>query len=209
MPCTSHPDRDEVTACSVCGQALCKECLFYANSDPYCHSCVSMLEREHAETQKKRARRTILSAPVGIVIAVAAVAGWRWVMLQTAFGMALFTPIVMIGIILGVGWILVRMAGARSLILFGVGIVLAVGVMLGGEYIMYDYKLYSAAQQGLSAEKLLRYAEQNTFEMHLKGLGILDYPYFLFGIFLVWRRLWPVKSDELVVVRPAELEQSG
>ena len=209
MPCTTHPNRNEVTACSVCDQALCQECLFYANSDPYCHSCVSILEREHVQTHKKRVRRTILSVPVGMVIAAVGVASWRWAMLQTAFGMALFTPFVTMGIILGVAWILVRVTGGRSLTLFGVGVVLAVGVMLGGEYIMYDYKLYSAASQGLSAEKLLRYAEQNTFEMHLKRLGILDYPFFLFGIFLVWRRLWPAKTDELVVVRPAELEQSG
>jgi hypothetical protein len=170
---------------------------------------VTILEREHVEMQKKRVRRTILSVPVGVVIAVAAVASWRWLMLQTGFGMALFTPIVMIGYVLGVAWILVRMTGSRSLVLFGVGIVLAVGIMLGGEYVMYDYKLYSAAQQGLSAEKLLRYAEQNTYAMYLKGLGVLDYFYFLAGIFLVWRRLWPVKTDELVVIRPAELEQNG
>ena len=207
--CLTHPDQEKVTDCSVCGHALCRACLYYADGDPYCLSCVSMVEREFETEQKKRTRRAVLSMPVGLSIGVATVLGWRWLMFQTAFGMMMLTPMIMIVVILGMAVLMCRIAGARSQMLFAAGAVLAIGIMLGEEYIEYDYAIYQTAQQGtLSAENLLRVVEKNTYVDHLQSRGIFTYFFFGVGIFLTWRRLWPLSKDEFIIIRPEDIENS-
>ena len=80
-----------------------------------------MVEREYQDRQKSITRRTALSFPVGLIIGAAAVLGWRWLMFQTGFGMMMFTPMVMIGVIVGMAVIMCRIAGARGVPLFGAG----------------------------------------------------------------------------------------
>jgi hypothetical protein len=207
MTCLTHPDRDKVVDCSVCDRALCSECLYYANSAPYCHSCVTMVEREFLAMQKRRRKRTILAIPTGVAVGIVAVLGWRWFMFETGFGMMMFTPMVMVGVILGVAVMMCQIAGARSLKLFTAGAILAVAIMLGEEHIEYDYAIYNTAQQsGLTAEKLLRVVEDYTYVDHLKTRGIYSYFFFAVGIFLTWRRLWPMSNDELILIRPDDIK---
>ena len=39
MKCFYHPDRDSVSTCSRCEQAICSECNYVAGTNPICRSC--------------------------------------------------------------------------------------------------------------------------------------------------------------------------
>jgi hypothetical protein len=204
--CAVHPDRDAINACVICGTMLCKECLYYIDSEPHCTACVSKREREYLAGREARKRRALLAGLIGAALSVGAVLGWQWGMFRTHFGLGMLTPFVMFCVVMALAMTMVRVAGHRSRLLCGIGVVLALGIMLGGERIVYDYALFQAAQQGLSAEKLLRFKEQNTFLNHLGRMGPFDYAFILLGVFFIWRRLWPARSDELAIVRPFEAE---
>lgn len=202
MACANHPDREQKAACYRCGKPLCEACLYYANSDPCCETCVSDLQREFLAEQRTRSRRMALTVLIGAAVSAGGVAAWEWGMNQTRFEMALFTPFVMIGIIFGAALLMRRVLRQGSKALFAVACLFTLGVLLRGEYIIYKSTLYRAAAQGLSAEQLLRFSETHTYWSHLKQLGPFDYLFVLAALFLTWRRLWPLRSAGLDIVRP-------
>lgn len=202
--CTLHPERESVAECTNCGKGICPSCLYYADSDPYCRDCVAELEKAYAVQRKSLRRRTLLAGLAGSVVAVAAVLGWQWGMFRTGFGMAMLTPFLMFLVVIGLSFGMLRIAGSRTPLLFGIGVFLTLWLMGGGEYIMYDYELYRAAQQGLSAEKLYRFKDEYTFANHLTKMGVFDYAFMLLALVSVWRRLWPFRTDELVILRPSD-----
>ncbi|MBM3264725.1 MAG: hypothetical protein FJY97_15055 [candidate division Zixibacteria bacterium] len=204
--CELHKERETVSECVTCGKGLCVGCRFYAASEPYCEGCTKELEREYTEFRKKQRQRVLFAGIAGSSAGVALVLGWQWAMFRTGFGMAMLTPFLMFLAVGGLAFGMLRIVGSRTVALFVIGAVLAVGILIGGEYIMYDYKLYQAAQQGLTAEKLFQFKTENTFSDHLIHMGVFDYAFIVLGMVFVWRRLWPTRKEELVILRPLAME---
>lgn len=206
MSCTVHPERDSFADCSTCSQGLCRDCLYYANSEPYCANCLSEVEKAFAQEQKARKTRTLVAGTVGSAVAVTAVLGWQWLLFRTQFSAALLTPFLMYTMVVVLALVMARVARTRNYLVFGAGAVLALGMMLGGEYLTYQYELFREGQKGLSAEDLYRFKETFSFADHLKRLGPFDYCFILLAVLWTWRRLWPSRLDELAIIRPVAVE---
>ncbi len=206
MPCSVHPDTASFADCSNCGQGLCRDCLYYANSEPYCVNCIAEVEKAFAQEQKTHRTRSIVSGLVGFTLAVTTVLSWEWILFKWQFGPALFTPFLMYIMVVVLTLVMARVARTRNYLVFGIGAVLALGMMLGGEYLTYQYELFRTGQQGLSAEKLYRFKETYSFADHLKRLGAFDYCFIVLAVLWTWRRLWPSRSDELAIIRPVTVE---
>lgn len=206
MPCNVHPDTASFAECSNCGQGLCRDCLYYANSEPYCGSCLAELEKEFAQEKKTQTTRSLLAGVVGVALAVTTVLGWQWILFRTKFGAALFTPFLMYLMVIVLALVMARVSRSQSHLVFGTGAVLALGMMLGGEYLTYQYTVFREGQKGLSAEKLFRFTETFSFADHLEQLGPFDYCFILLAVLWTWRRLWPSRPGELAIIRPVVAE---
>ena len=202
MTCTTHPDAEAINGCCICNQALCAHCIYYADGDPYCQACVSELEREHVIFQKQNRRRTMVAGIVGAIVSVVGALGWQRLMFYTEFSLAMFTPLAMFSLAFGVAMLMIRIADYRSKILFLIGTFFAIGIMLGSERIDYDFSIHQQAASGLSAEKLLEFTQQNTYISYLNRMDPFDYAFILMCVVMIWRRLWPVRSDELMILAP-------
>lgn len=202
MNCATHPDREEVAACSLCGKTLCQDCLLYANDAACCESCAEVLQRRHAEATS-RGPRTLFAVLSGVAFSGAAVAAWEWNMFRTQFGLAMFTSQVMLGIALAAVVLMRRVAGRGGMLLRLLACGLVIGILLRGEHLRYQYSLFQIAhQQRLTAEQLLHYSEQYTYMTHLKKLGPFDYLFMIAGLFVTWRRLRPSEPVPLEIIKP-------
>lgn len=189
IPCATHPDRASVASCSVCDKALCQDCRRESHGATYCEVCVEIAPSLLRE-EPPRPFRTLLAFLAGAVLSVAALLGWDWAMFRTEFGLARFTSQGMLCVALAAVAVMRRVSGRRPAWLRLLAYGLVIGMLLGGEYIQYQYVLFQAArQQRLTAEQLLRYSEQYTYLTHLRWLGPFDYLFMLAGLFVTWRWL--------------------
>lgn len=202
MTCAEHPDKEAAVSCCVCNRALCTDCLYYADGEPYCQDCAGELEREYEVIKQKNMRMTMVAGTVGAIVSVVGVLGWQRLMFMTNFGMAMFTPIIMFCLAFGVAMMMVRITDHRSKLLFAIGAIYAVGIMLGSERIEYDYLIHQQAQNGLSAERLLAYTQENTYIAYLNRMDPFDYAFIMLCLVMIWRRLWSSRSDDLVILTP-------
>jgi hypothetical protein len=204
LTCSQHLDSAATAACTRCERPLCDACTERLDGRPYCATCVEELQRKLEERARMgQVPGTLIEAPEGVGSALpiepqAPVAWGRAALFGTLAGLVgagIWYGTVMVSdyklglVAIGVGWVVgagcAKGSGGRASAGLGaLSVVIALGAMFLGEYLIVNhYVLAAFAKQNPGVQAPAYIPLGLFFEIYGEGFGGMDAVFYAIGAY--------------------------